>query len=65
MTILNNILKKLDNFTKSDKHPFVEAGSFPDDIKAINWAMFNEWHYITEPYIPKSMKDKISAIKPA
>lgn len=62
MKTLNEILNKLGHFTKADEHPFVEAASFPDDIKYISWKMFNKWHYITAPYVPTELKKKIDNI---
>ena len=37
--------------------------TYPDDVKYISWHMFNGWHYVTEPFIPKELKGKINEIK--
>lgn len=32
-------------FTKNGNYPFVEAATYPDDIKYLNWKTFNSWHF--------------------
>lgn len=32
-------------FTKNGDYPFVEAATYPDDIKFLNWKSFNNWHF--------------------
>lgn len=60
---MNNILANITDFSKADLHPFLEISTYPDDIKYINWSIFNGWHYVTEPYIPKELKSRINEIK--
>lgn len=41
----------------------MELSTYPDDIKYINWKVFNGWHYITQAWVPKEIKNKLSEIK--
>lgn len=57
---MNNILNSITDFQKSKNYPFVEAASFLDDIKGINWKIFNKWHYDNVPYVPAAAKKKVN-----
>lgn len=60
LTILDGILSELSKYTKADKYNFIECATFLDDIKYIDVKMFNRWHYVTQPYLTKEAKAKLS-----
>ena len=42
---LEALIKQWSQYTKEKDYPFVEAASFPDDIKYLNWKSMNKWHF--------------------
>lgn len=53
---LINTLKLLSDNTKEKSHHFVEAATFPDDIKYQSWVTFNSWHFVTQYLVKKGSK---------
>ena len=40
-----HLLGMLQPFTRETNHPFVEAASWPDEVKYLGWKAMNAWHY--------------------
>jgi len=51
-TYLKQIEKEIDvlsQYSMEQKHHFVESAVWADDNKAVQWAAFNEWHFVDTP----------------
>ena len=51
LLVVEQELEALKQFTKEDKHSFVEAAIWHDDIKEVGWTSFTPMHYVETPYI--------------
>lgn len=52
--LLDKIQKEIDvltQYSKEDKHSFVESAVWADDNKGIAWNAFNDWHFVDTPVI--------------
>lgn len=42
---LEKVLNVIGSYTNNKNYAFIESAVFSDDIKALGWNAFNEWHY--------------------
>ena len=50
--LLEKIQKEIDSmkqYSKEDKHSFVESAVWADDNKGVAWTAFNDWHFVDTP----------------
>lgn len=40
-----DLIQVIEPFSKNGKYPFVEAATYPDDIKYLHWNAFDNWHF--------------------
>lgn len=58
----NQITKEIEllkDFSKEDKHSFVESAVWADDNKAISWGAFSDWHFVDTPVISDNFDPEI------
>ena len=42
---ISTLINILEPFTKNGDYPFIEAATYPDDIKYLHWNAFDNWHF--------------------